>query len=253
MSVLFMDQPLISILSFFLGLCSGFIGALSSGGGLISIPGLIIMGLPPSTAVATTRLNVLAGGFASIYKYHSAKMVEWNRTIKFVPLAIAGGVLGSFILLQIDERILEKIVGILLLLLAPLLAFGKNFGLENIRKNEAHHRIGLLVLILVMTYNAFFGGGGGTFLIYTLIYFFGMSIIQANANGIFLGMFTAATSLLVFLPAGSVNFSYGIPMMAGAVIGSYWGAHTAIKKGNEFVRWVFLVIVIGSSIKLLFF
>lgn len=248
-----MDQPIISILAFCLGLCSGFIGALSSGGGLISIPGLIIMGLPPSTAIATTRLNVIFGGLAAIYKYSKNGIIEWQRMLRFVPLAVLGGVLGSLVLLKIDEHILEKLVGILLMLLAPLLVFSKNFGLESVKKSKIHYRFGLLVLILVMTYNAFFGGGGGTFLIYTLIYFYGMRIIQANANATFLGLFTAATSLLVFLPAGSVNFSYGIPMMIGALVGGHLGAHTAIKKGNEFVRWIFLITVIASSIKLTFF
>lgn len=211
------------------------------------------MGLSPSTAIATTRLNVIFGGLSSIYKYSKEGIIEWKRTLRFVPLAILGGILGSVILLQVDEQILEKAVGILLLLLVPVLALSKNFGLASIQKSKTHHRIGLLVLILVMTYNAFFGGGGGTFLVYTLIFFYGMSVIQANANGIFLGFFTAITSMIVFLPAGSVNFSYGVPMMTGAMIGSYLGAHTAVKKGNKFVRWVFLVIVITSSVKLVFF
>ncbi len=247
------DQPVVSILSFCLGLTSGFVGALSSGGGLISIPGLIFMGLPPSNAIATTRLNVISGGITSLFRYNKEKVIDWRQTARFIPIAVIGGVVGSKILLQVDEQVLEKVVGGLLLLLAPVLIFSKNFGLANVNTSSLRQRLGLLVLVLVMTYNAFFGGGGGTFLVYTLIYFYGMNVIRANANGIFLGMFTALTSLLVFLPAGSVNFTYGIPMMIGAAVGGQLGARTAVKKGTGFVRWVFLAIILASSIKLIFF
>src|SRR4051812_39948295 len=113
-----MNETLIVILSFGLGLTSGFVGALSSGGGLISIPGLIFMGLSPSAAIATTRLNVLSAGAFSLYRYNKQGVVQWKEMLKLIPIAIVGGVLGSKILLDIDEQTLEKIVGLLLLCLA---------------------------------------------------------------------------------------------------------------------------------------
>jgi uncharacterized membrane protein YfcA len=247
-----MHDTLIGFLSFCLGTCSGFVGALSSGGGLISIPGLIFLGLPPSQAIATTRLNVISGGLSGFLKYRKEGVVHWNETARFIPLAILGGIIGSKILLEIDERTLEIIVGLLLLTLAPVLIYSKNFGLKNIERSKHRRSFGVLVLLLVTIYSAFFGGGAGTFLVYTFIFFYGMNIIQANANSIFLSIFTALASLLVFLPAGSVNFKYGIPMMIGAAVGSQLGARAAIKKGKEFVKWILLAIIIISAAKLLF-
>lgn len=241
------------VLPFLLGCLSGFIGGLSSGGGLISIPGLIFFGLSPSASIATTRLSALSSDLSALVRFKKEGIIRWKQALPFIAIAILGGIVGSKLLLQIDENTLEKVVGFLLLLLAPLLAFNKDFGLTNIKRSKTHHRAGFLMVFLVMVYSAMFGGGGATFLIYVLVYFYGMSIIPAKANGALTGLFATATALIAFISAGVVDFGVGIPLMVGATIGGYLGAHTAIKKGNEWVRLVFLFIVIASSIKLLFF
>ncbi len=248
-----MHHLLIIAVSFLLGLSSGFIGGLSTGGGLISIPGLIFMGLSPGAAIATTRLSALTGGLSAFFRYRQERMVRWDKIWPFIIIAILGGIVGSKLLLQIDQHTLQKAVGILLLILAPALAFNQDFGLKELEKTKRQNRAGYLVIFLVMIYAAMFGGGGGTFMLYTLVYFFGMTIIQSTANGNVMGLFAIVTALIYYLHSGIVNFSYGIPLMIGSAIGGYMGAHAAIEKGNAFVRIAFLVIVFASGVKLLFF
>ena len=85
-----MDQ----IAAFFIGLASATIGAIAAGGGLISIPGMIFLGLSPASAIATTRLNVLGGGLLAVYRYRKAGAVLWKHTIYFLIIAIIAGVAG---------------------------------------------------------------------------------------------------------------------------------------------------------------
>jgi len=241
------------ILPFLIGFSSGFIGALASGGGLISIPALIFLGLSPSVAIATTRLSAITGSLSSIFKFKRAGIIQWKRVAPFLLSAVLGGIIGSKLLIQLDEGLLEKILGLVLLFLAPIIVFSKDFGLNVKEKGKNHKIVGFFIIFLIMIYAAMFGGGGGTFLIYALVYFYGMSIIQANANGTAMGIFATTTALIAYLFSGLVNFEVGIPLMVGSGLGGYLGAHTAIKKGNEKVKWVFLSIVLISGIKLLFF
>lgn len=242
----------ILILAFLTGIASGFIGALSTGGGLISIPALIFLGLAPSSAIATTRLSALSGGLSSLLKYRNNNVIKWQYLPYFIVTSIIGGYIGSRILLAINEDLLTKIVGILLLLMLPLIFFQKDLGVIKKTTARKHIIIGLFLQFLVMIYGAMFGGGTGIFLTYVLVYFFGMTFIESNATGTVMWIFTTTTALVSFILAGAVNFAIGIPLMIGATLGGYLGAHVALKKGNSFVKWAFLVIVVLSSIKLLF-
>ncbi len=236
-----------------IGFAAGFIGALASGGGLISISALIFMGMSPQASIATTRLSALTGSLTSIFKFRRAGIINMKYVFPFLASAILGGIVGSKLLLEIDENLLEKTLGFILLFFAPILVFSKDFGLIPKAKGKHHKIIGFFVIFIIMIYAAMFGGGGGTFLIYALVYFYGMSIIQANANGTTMGVFANFTALIAYWSSGLIDFRIGIPLMIGSAVGGYLGAHTAIKKGNETVKWIFLTIVLISGIKLIFF
>lgn len=248
-----MHDLIVSILAFLVGIVSGFIASLSSGGGLLAIPGVIFLGLSPSAAIATTRLDALSSELAALLRYKKEKVIHRGHLISLIIVSIIGGIIGSRLLLQIDDGSLEKVVGFLLLFLAPTLVFNKNFGLVENLRSQRYIVAGVFVVCLVMIYSAMIGAGGGIFLMYALIYFYGMSVIQANAHRALLGIFATVAALITYISAGAVDFAIGIPLMIGAAIGGYSGAKTAIKKGNLFVRWVLLGIILVSSTKLIFF
>lgn len=247
-----MPDLTVLILAFLLGIVSGFIAALSSGGGLLAIPGVIFLGLSPSVAIATTRLDALSSDFTALLRYKKEKIIHRKHLLSLLMISVIGGIIGSKLLLQIDENSLEKVVGVLLLLLAPTLVFNKNFGLIQKLRSKRYETAGLFAVFFVMIYSAMIGAGGGIFLMYALIYFYGMSVVQANAHRALLGLFATAAALVTYISAGAVDFAIGIPLMLGAGIGGYLGAKTAIKKGNPFVRWALLGIILISSTKLLF-
>lgn len=241
------------ILAFLLGMCSGFIGGFSTGGGLVSIPGLIFLGLPPATAIATTRLSALSSGVTAVLRFRKDNLVQFKMIAPLIPLAIFAGIAGSEILLSIDQDLLTTLVGVLLLLLVPFLLFKKDLGVIKKHRGNAFKYAGYFVIFLVLVYSAFFGGGAGMFAVYAFIYFFGMSVIQANANATVLNIFTVLTAIIFYAGSGSIRFDLGIPLMIGSAIGGYLGASSAVKKGDAFVKVAFVIIIVISSIKLIFF
>jgi uncharacterized protein len=245
-----MDHFNLKAMSLLLGLASGFIGGIATGGGMVAIPGLIFMGLSPSAAIATTILTISAS-LTSAFRYHQSKIIQRRYTLPFLWLSLIGGVVGSYLLLHIDAHIMQKAFGAVLLLLAIILAFRQHVIVS--RPRDASQPVGLLLIFLTCIFASLFGTGGGIFMVYILSYFYGMSVMEANANSKIISLSGAAAMIAIFIHAGIINFNVGIPLMIGSAVGGYIGAHAALKKGEKVVKSIFFLVVIASGLKLLLF
>lgn len=122
-------ELLILVAIFFIGILGSFIGAQVGSGGLITIPFLIFVGLPPQVAIATNRFGSLGLRFGAIYTYWRAKKIRWEYVVPLTIFGFFGAILGSFLLLRIDTEILSRIIGIGILIPLPFL-FMKDFGIS---------------------------------------------------------------------------------------------------------------------------
>jgi len=104
---------------------------------------------------------------------------------------------------------------------------------------------------LVLLWQAFFGGAAATVIFFVMMFFFGMTLNRANATIKLPGLLLGISTLLIFALHGIVNWVYGIVLFLGMLIGGYVGAHTALKKGNAWVKVVFVVVVLLSAAKLI--
>jgi hypothetical protein len=241
------------IISFLAGIAAGFMAAVTAGAGILLIPVLIFLGLPANSAIATNALATMGVIASSLPKYYKAKKVQVAVGLKLIPLAIIGGLIGAKALVRTDVDVLTTMVGILLLLLIPVILLNPKKGIKATREGRNKVALGYVIYFLTMVYAGFLGAGAGVFAMYALVYFFGMTYLQAKATISVPGIFLTITTFTVFLLHGLVNFELGIPMTIGAYIGGAWGAHTALKKGDVWVRLIFVAVVIASGIKLLFF
>jgi len=248
-----MEQFFILISVFFVGFVASFVGAIAGGGGLISIPFLIFLGLPPQMAIATSKFGGVGLSIGAATKFIKEKKIVWKYIFPLVIISLIGAYIGANILLNISQEILSKVVGIILILLLPTLFLKKEIGLERKTVTKKRRTLGFFIYFLIMVFGGFFGGGGGTLAIYTLTILFGLTIIEANATDIIPWFFMSLFALIIFMMNGIVNYQYGIVLFFGMILGSYIGAHTAVKKGNKWVKLVFAVVVIASAVKLLFF
>ena len=241
------------IAAFFIGFLAAFVGAIASGGGLIAIPGLIFLGASPISAIATSRLNLMSGGISAVYRYRKDGAVIWKYIPHFFILAIVAGIIGPKLLLGIDENTVQRLVGVMLLLILPVLWIKKDAGTIRVVRSHRRALAGYPVVALILLYLTVFGGGAGIFIIYAFVYFFGMTVTEALATGYVIALVATLVSLIAYSHGGAVNWSLGIPLMVGGLIGGYLGAHTALKKGAKSVKTLLTVVILISGIKLSFF
>lgn len=248
-----MTEIILLVLIFFIGIASGFIGSMVGGGGLISIPFLIFLGLPPQTAIATDRMGVVGLSLGAIPKFWREKKILWKYIPLFVVISLMGAYIGANILLSIDQKILSRLVGIIILTALPLMFLKSDMGIKSIKETKNKKLVGYLIYFLIMIYAGFFGGGAGALVFYTLMFFFGFTVIEASATGIVPWLPLSLLSLFIFAIHGIVDYRNGIVLFIGMSLGGYLGASTAIKKGNKWIKSLFGIVVIISGIKLLLF
>jgi uncharacterized membrane protein YfcA len=243
------------IISFLAGVGSGFVGAATGGAGLISIPALIFLGLSPSSAIATNAFGSFGMVTAAVPEYARAKQLRWKPVLKLIPLAIAGGFIGSKALthVRVDDSTFSVVIGVIMLVLIPVILSDRRRGIKRFQAGEERMLIGSFAYFVVAVYAGFFGAGAGIFSTYSLTYFFGMTYIEAKGSNFVPTLFTFATVLVVFLSHHLVDFKLGIPMIIGMYVGGLIGARTAIKNGNTWVRTIFLVVILLTGLKLVFF
>ncbi|SDX83726.1 hypothetical protein SAMN05444411_11061 [Lutibacter oricola] len=106
------------------GVLSGLVGV---GGGIIMVPMFVFfLGLTQHNAQGMSLAVMLPPvTFFAVYNYHQSGEINWKMALVVSVLFFIGGFIGSKIALQIDQRILKKIFGIMMLIVALKLIFTK--------------------------------------------------------------------------------------------------------------------------------
>jgi len=240
-------------LVFLIGLITGFLDSTVGAGGLVSVPSLIFLGLPPQVAIATDRFGTIGQSFTAGYKYWKAKKIVWEYVPIFTVLSLAGALIGSTLLVQANPATLEKGVGVLLLVLLPVILLKRRLGVERAQKTKQHKAIGFVAYALLAIFGGFFGQGTGPLVMFVLTSFMGLTVIEVLATNTIPWRVLSVASTVVFAFYGLVDYKIGAVLFVAMMIGGYVGAHVAIKQGDAWIKRLFAVFVVLASVKLLFF
>ncbi|MGG2067447.1 MULTISPECIES: TSUP family transporter [unclassified Bacillus (in: firmicutes)] len=236
-------QVIILLIAF--GFLASFIDSVVGGGGLISLPALMFIGLPPASAIATNKLAATMGSFTSTVYFIRSKKVDFRIVGKLIPFTIVGAVAGAFIVKYIPPAVLRPLVLVLLVLIAIYIILKKDWGSVSTYKKMTKGKTLLFYFVILMLgfYDGFFGPGTGSFLIFAFL-LIGLDFIGAAASGRILNFVSNIVSLITFLFLGAIQFKYGLIMGLSMVAGAYFGSRFAVQKGVGYIRILFLAVTI---------
>lgn len=233
---------------------AGFVDAIGGGGGLISLPGYLLAGLPPHMAVATNKLSSTCGTSVATIRFARRRMIDYKLALPTVILAVFGSFLGAHLSLLVDAAIMEKLLYIIL----PISAFfvlNKHIFHENKEPEELLTPrvviVSSLAAFLIGIYDGFYGPGTGTFLIIALTVFAKLPIAKANGQTKAINLTTNVTSLVVFLTSGQVVLALGVAAAVCNIAGNYLGASLALSKGAAVVKPITLLVLFLLLLKVL--
>ncbi|WP_404785636.1 sulfite exporter TauE/SafE family protein [Altericista sp. CCNU0014] len=233
---------------------AGALNGIAGGGSFISFPALIFAGLPPINANATNNTGTWVGYLASLYAYRRDFGVRSPELWRLVCISLAGGVIGSLLLLKTPQAVFAKLVPYLLLVATLLFAF--NPLLKRLQRRRSHPvrrsklaLAGLSALQLAIAiYGGFFGGGVGILLL-ALFGLMGMEDIHAmNALKTILSACINGIAMATFIVSGAVLWPHAIVMSIGTLVGGYWGVYYVRKADPKWVRRFVISIGLGMTV-----
>ena len=243
---LLLDPSHLAILAI-IGVVAGFIDAIVGGGGLLSIPALLAMGIPPHLALGTNKLAACFGSTISSYTYYKQQLftpVFWKTC------AIAtfiGAILGCGLVFLINASWLEKLLPLLIISIAIYTLFSpKAMGGKHCvspQKAPSNTRQGIQGLILG-GYDGFAGPGIGAFWTVSSISLHKLPLLESCALARIMTLISNITALVIFAFWGQVDWLLGLWMGICMMAGSFMGARSAIRFGIPFIKPLFIISVV---------
>lgn len=242
-------------LLFAVAVIAGLLDTLAGGGGLITLPALILSGLPPLAALGTNKLQASMGTATATYLMLKNKRIAWNDVKLLMLAAFAGSVLGTITVQFINTDILSLVIPAVLLfiasyfLLAPLIS-----TLPKSSVPDSAPKLSLLhyrnrVIPPIGFYDGMFGPGTGSFFALAGVACRGQTMLSATAVAKSLNFSTNIASLIVFLFTGKIVWAIGLLMIVGQFIGAWLGAHVLFKINPSYLRGIVVFMCLAMLVK----
>ncbi|MFC1475501.1 sulfite exporter TauE/SafE family protein [Candidatus Zixiibacteriota bacterium] len=235
------------------GFLAGFINTLAGSGSLITLPLLMFLGLPATVANGTNRVAILLQNVVGVSSFKKQKVLDLRGGLILAIPAVIGAVVGAQIAVNLNEEIMRKTIGALMVVFLVLLLVRPKRWLEG-RGDAASRRPSVLQLVTffgIGVYGGFIQAGVGIFLLAGLVLGAGYDLVRANAVKVLIVFCFTPLALVVFLLEGQVQWVVGLTLALGNMSGAWVAARMAVKRGANFVRWLLIGVVVVSAAALL--
>lgn len=247
------DFSILTLLLLFLaGFGAGFIDSIAGGGGIITLPVLLAVGIPPHFALATNKLQSSFGSFTATVNYTKRGLLKPKTVFEGVFFTFIGAVIGAISVQYTSSKFLINFIIIMLIFLFFFTFFNKNLGFKEKISKMKPTVFYIIFGLVIGFYDGFFGPGTGSFWTIALILLLGLHLKTATAQTKIFNFTSNIASLLIFALSGLVLLKIGIIMGVGQVAGAYSGSTLVVKKEVTFVRYVFLIVVAATILKLIY-
>lgn len=243
------DPQLIAMLML-AALLAGFIDSMAGGGGLITVPALVLAGADPVTALATNKVQGIFSPASAAIAYARAGLVDLAAQWPMAAAAFGASVLGALCVTLLPVDTLR--LGLPVLLIAVALFVALKPGLDDADKVR---RIGPLLfgatlVPLVGFYDGLLGPGAGSFYMLGFVLLAGNGVLRATAQSKLLNVASNAGGLLTFAVIAQPWWIAGLAMGLSAFIGAQIGAHIAARRGARLIKPLLVVVTTAMALRL---
>ncbi len=234
------------------GFFAGFVDSIAGGGGLIALPALLSVGIPPHLALGTNKLQGSFGTFTAAVTYRCNGFVSLRELWGGVVYTALGAGIGTATIQHFPADFLNRIIPALLFIVFLYLLLFPDTGVKSKSLTVVPTRLFYTALGLTLGfYDGFFGPGTGAFWMMAFVLFLGLDLTKATARTKVMNFTSNAAALVFFVLGGQVFFSVGIVMGVAQILGAYVGSNLVVLKGVRLVRILFLIVIAGTILKLM--
>lgn len=236
---------------------SGFIDSIAGGGGLISVPTYLALGMPAELILGTNKCVSSSGTTFAVFRYILNRTILW----KTVGFAIGAALIGSAVGATLSTYLSRSLIFTLLLLVIPVLLFlqVKQPKTATEKPDLSRHQIAVrasLTGFILGGYDGIFGPGTGTFLLLAFMILLHMGTREASANARIVNYASNVSAFIYFLIQDRIYWPVALVAIAGSICGNWLGSGLVIKDSDRVVvpvfRFVLLMLMLKCSYDLFF-
>lgn len=232
---------------------AGFVDAIGGGGGLISLPGYLLAGLPAHAAVATNKLSSAIGTSFSCYRYFKNGYANLKLAMPGIIMALTGAQIGAHFALSVSDETFKTILLIALPLIGLYTLFKKDLNpdMTKIPSGKTQYLMVTIISLFIGAYDGFYGPGAGTFLILLYTSIVKMDVLTASGNTKLVNLSSNISALCAFILGGEVFFKLGLITSLFSIAGHLLGSSLAIRKGSKVIRYIIMTVIIILTVKMI--
>lgn len=230
---------------------AGFVDAIAGGGGLITVPALLLSGVPPVAAIATNKLQGTLSVASSTLTFLRAGRIEKVLVLPLFGAAFTGGVLGAGLAHLAPAGLLRTFIPFLLIAIALYVLRSPRLGEADARPRMSLGAFTLSIGLGIGVYDGLFGPGAGTFYLLGLILLCGFGMLRAIAHTKLMNLASNLGALIFFALAGHILIWVGLIMGLAAAAGAFLGARATLRFGGALVRPLIVAVSIAMALRLM--
>ena len=230
------------------GLAAGVVNTLAGGGSLLTVPLLVLAGVPGNVANGSNRVGILASNASATAAFRRLGVSGLSRTLPvLVPVAV-GSLVGALLVARLADETFERAFGVLMV---PLLLLSlRPPVLKPVEGRVWSGPFTVLVFLAVGLYGGAFQAGIGLLLMAALSRS-GMDLVVANSVKVVVIMVVTVTALPLFIVGGRVDWGPALVLAAGFAAGGVLGARLTVTRGASLIRPVMAAAVLALASRLL--
>ena len=232
---------------------AGIVDAIAGGGGLITIPCLMLSGLPLMTVLGTNKLQAVVGELTTTFMFIASKEMPLKGLTLGIICTSLGALSGACAVSLFEKETLEIVLPVLMVGITFYSVTSKRLeATEPSKAKLTPQKFMVMCGALIGFYNGFFGPGTGSFWMLAFVVLLGYTIKQATMATKPLNLIGNTVSLVLFIILGQVDYTLGLVMGFGQITGSIIGSNFVISHGNRLVRPVFISVTMIMTAKLIY-
>ena len=232
------------------GVFAGVVNTLAGGGSFVTVPLLVMVGLPPTVANATNRVGVMFQSLSALGGFRQEGVGGFGTAAAVLPATLLGSWLGSVFASRVSDEIFGPLFGVVMLAALPIILLNpkpRNVP-HDARPSALHH----LVYFGVGLYGGAIQAGIGIPLLLALVSLGGLDLVRGNQVKVALVGALTVVALAQFVYAGKVVWSYGLILAVGTSAGAYVASRLGARVGPTLIRPVLALCVVALALRLLF-
>ena len=237
------------IVLFVASIVGGFVGSMSGGAGMITMPLLLLTGINPLQALATNKLQACIGSLTSATQYRKSGLKSMQKMPLILSIAFIFSALGTISVQYIKIEILSRIIPLVMIAIGLYFLLSKKISDEDRRSSSAF--IFYLGLIISSFYGGLFGIGVGSFVLALLVSVGGYNLSSALGHSRWIVFGVNVAAMIFFTMGDNILWILGILMCVGQSIGASFGVKMAIKHGAKIIRPIVVSLCFIISFKLI--